>query len=556
MENRLAERWPVFSINIHITENNCLWRLNAALNGAEKKAVISMEKVRQILVDAKNVKGKNTRTALRCISAARAALLLRSGHQKHLVQAVRECGFEYLRFHGIFQDDMGVYREEADGTPIYSWQYVDEVYDFLLENNVRPFVVFDFMPAALASGDKTVYWEKANITLPASYEKWAELIFQTVSHFTERYGQEEVKKWYFEVWNEPDNPPFFTGSLEEYCRLYEVTARSVKKVSGSYRVGGPAIAGQVSWVKYLIQYCADKSIPLDFISAHNYSAKSFQESPGTAPVHGIPAWMPGPSWPLGNLCYDPCGLEQAVKDIKKVVADSVMPSLEIHFTEWGLSYDYWDPIRDSYHAASYLLSRLHTVEESVDSISYCEVSDVFEEDGPPTGAFHGGFGLINLQGIRKPAFYAYRYLAQMGEERLKTDDPASIACRDDQGMQILVWNDAVRQDKENKLYYCREQQARFAGRLQIIVSGVKPGHYVLQVYGVGYQKNDPYTMYIRMDCQGSLSKKQTSLLHSFSSDNPLHMRLLTIPEGEASVLVLDTDEYENDVFLIKLIQLF
>ncbi|WP_166543893.1 GH39 family glycosyl hydrolase [Acutalibacter sp. 1XD8-36] len=135
-----------------------------------------MEKIRRITVDAKKIIGENSRTALRCISAARAGLLLRSGHQKHLVQAVRECGFEYLRFHGIFQDDMGVYREDAEGRAVYSWQYLDEVYDFLLENDIRPFVVFDFMPEALASGSTTVYWERANVTPPTSYEKWGDYL--------------------------------------------------------------------------------------------------------------------------------------------------------------------------------------------------------------------------------------------------------------------------------------------------------------------------------------------------------------------------------------------
>lgn len=513
-----------------------------------------MEKIRRIAVDAKKIIGENSKTALRCISAARAGLLLRSGHQKHLVQAVRECGFEYLRFHGIFQDDMAVYREDAEGRAVYSWQYLDEVYDFLLENNIRPFVVFDFMPEALASGSTTVYWERANVTPPTSYEKWGDLIYETVSHFTGRYGREEVAGWYFEVWNEPDNQPFFTGTMEDYLKLYGVTARAVKRVSEGYRVGGPAVAGDISWIERLIQHCTERKVPLDFISAHNYSAKSFREEPEPGNIPGIPVWDPGPSWALGNLCYDPWGLEQAVRAVKAAVENSPQPELEIHFTEWGLTYDYWDPLRDSYHAASYLLSRLHTVEGKVNSISYCEVSDVFEEDGPPTSAFHGGFGLINLQGIRKPAYFAYRYLSQLGDKRLEVGGQDGTACKDSQGIQILTWNDVVRQDMENKKYYCLEHPAHPADRLQVTAAGVEPGQYLLQVYCTGCQKNDPYTMYMRMGRPNSLSKRQAELLNMFAGDSPLQVKLLDISEGD-ECLLLDIMENENDVFLIKLTKL-
>ena len=100
-----------------------------------------MEQIRHIEIDARKSAGEVPESALRCASAARANLLLRSDHQQHLKRAVQECGFQYLRFHGIFQDDMGVYREDACGTPVYSWQYVDQVYDFLLDIGIRPFEI-------------------------------------------------------------------------------------------------------------------------------------------------------------------------------------------------------------------------------------------------------------------------------------------------------------------------------------------------------------------------------------------------------------------------------
>lgn len=510
-----------------------------------------MEQVRKIEIDATKQAGQNQKQALRCVSAARANLLLRSDHQAHLKQAVEECGFKYCRFHGIFQDDMGVYREDAFGKPVYSWEYVDQVYDFLLTIGIRPFVVFDFMPGALASGDAVVYWEKANVTPPASYEKWSALIVATAEHFTQRYGKKEVEQWYFEVWNEPDNPPFFSGTLQDYCKLYEVTAHAVKQVCSGYRVGGPAIASNVSWVSQLIQHCRDHAVGLDFISAHSYATMDFDTSGAKPPAtEGIPTWNPGPSWALGNQCYNPKGLESSVQAVKEAINNSAMPHLELHYTEWGLTWDYWDPLRDSYQAASYLLSRIHAVEEQVNSLSYCEISDVFEEDGPPFASFHGGFGLMNLQGIRKAAYFAYWFLSRLGQDRVACEDTGCIATSENGALQILLWDDAVRQDQDNKHYYNREHIPCPAGRLCVSLSGMAPGNYLVHVYGVGYQRNDAYTMYLNMNKQGSLRKDQVTLLKSVSLGQPLETQFVCRQAEDDTTMVLDTSMRENDVYLL------
>lgn len=510
-----------------------------------------MENTRTIRVSAEHCTGPNHKTALRCISAARAYLLLRSDHQEHLRTAVKECGFSYLRFHGLYQNDLGVYRQDAFGNPVYSWQYADQVYDFLLSIGLRPFVVLDFMPAALASGDSAVYWERANVTPPASYEKWGSLVRETVLHFTRRYGREEVEKWYFEVWNEPDNAPFFAGDFSDYCRLYESAARAVHQVCPRYRVGGPAVAGSREWVERLIAYCSAGNVPLDFISAHSYAAKPFDENGESKPVPGIPVWNPGPSWRLGNQCYDPQGVVGAVKNMRAAISQSAMPDLELHFTEWGLTWDYWDPLRDSYHAASYILSRLADVGDQVSSISYCEISDVFEEDGPPFQEFHGGFGLINLQGIRKPAYYAFRYLSMLGGEKIECSGTNAIACRQADSVHILLWNHAVRQDRENKEYYNRDLPPEPVGELAVTVDGLK-GEYLLQIYGVGYRRNDPYTLYLELENKGSLSREQVERLRGASANSPLEARI--IKAEQEPTLILEAEERENDVYLITLEQ--
>ena len=160
--------------------------------------------------------------------------------------------------HGLFHDDMGVYFEDKADNPIYNWQYIGKLYDFLLSINVKPFVELSYMPKVLASGDKTCFWWKTNVTPPKSYSKWYDFIQALTQHFTERYGEDEVKTWYFEVWNEPNLKYFFSSTMGEYFKLYDTTAQVVKSVSSYYRVGGPATAGN-AWLPKLIEYCKKKT---------------------------------------------------------------------------------------------------------------------------------------------------------------------------------------------------------------------------------------------------------------------------------------------------------
>ena len=502
----------------------------------------------QIQLNVKQIQGPLNRFFNFSISSARAYLLLRADHQKQLAAAVKECGFRYLRFHGLFQDDMGVYRENDRGEAIYSWVYVDAVYDFLMDIGLRPFVVFDFMPSALANGSKTVYWEKANVTRPKDYAKWGELVQKTVEHFTRRYGEDEVAQWFFEVWNEPDNDAFFDGTLEDYLKLYSEAAQAVARVSKRYKVGGPATAFRQDWIGHLIRHCREHQVPLHFVTTHTYSSKGFRNDVNAVQRPAIPVWDPGPSWNLGDQCFNKNGAIEAVSNARKNL-DECNSDLPLYFTEWGLTWDYWDPLRDSYHAASFLLSRLKAVWGQTEAMSLCELSDIFEEDGPLTTDFNGGFGLVNVQGIRKSSYFAYYFLNRLGELELECDYPHAIAGTDGKGsVQLLFWDESQRQDEENKLYYNRIQPALETDPVTIKLSGLTPGQYRLQLRTVGYRQNDPYTRYLEMKPEDSLSREEIAMLDRESQGDPVRDEILEIgTEWEITLPML-----ENDVHLLEL----
>src|SRR5208337_1078477 len=146
------------------------------------------EPVRVISADLRDESGPLDMMFKHCIGAGRANEGLRADWQQELAYAHRECGFEYIRMHGLFCDDMGVFRINKKGKPEYNWQYIDQLYDFLQSIGMKPFVELGFMPGSLASGSKTIFWWRGNVTPPLSLTTWADFIRAFVEHERERYG--------------------------------------------------------------------------------------------------------------------------------------------------------------------------------------------------------------------------------------------------------------------------------------------------------------------------------------------------------------------------------
>lgn len=498
-------------------------------------ALVSPTPAREISADYGRVKGKLDPFFRMCVGAGRAAEGLRADWQRDLALVHRECGFEYIRFHGLFQDELGVYREDRDGKPIYNFQYVDAVYDAVLATGMRPFVEFGFMPKALASGEKTIFWWNGNVTPPRDYAKWEALVRALVEHWTARYGRDEVSRWLFEVWNEPNlKDLFWTGDQAEYFKLYAATARAIKSVSPGYRVGGPATAAH-AWVPETISFARQSGAPLDFVSTHEYG------------VDGLGLDVDGNS--LTRLDPSPDAIVGSVRLVRGQIEASPMKGLPLHYTEWSTSYTPRDPVHDSYISAPYILSKLRGSSGLVQSMSYWTFTDIFEENGPVPSPFHGGFGLVNFQGLRKPAFYAYQFLNRLGDDELVSSDPASWVCRGRDGVQVLFWNYTPPVTEEaNQVFYKRDLPAKGAGRVAVSVAGLPAGDYDVSVHRVGYGVNDVYGDYMRLGSPRSLTREQVRELASKNDGRAVATDRVRV-KGTFS---RDVEMRENDVYLITL----
>lgn len=363
------------------------------------------------------------------VGTGRANLSLRESYQRSLAIAQREIGFGYVRGHGLLSDDMGVYREyEWDGrTDVrHGFLHIDEVVDSYLRLGLRPFVELGFMPAALASGDQTVFWWRGNVTPPRSYAEWGRLVAGTARHLIDRYGLEAVRTWPIEVWNEPNLVHFWKDADQaEYLRMYEATARAVKDVDAGLQVGGPALSpGADAWWAPFAEFVTSRDVPVDFVSCHAYSAGPAQHVPfGTYQDLAAPQVL----------------LDQFATP-RRLLSGTGLADLPVHITEFNTSYRPDNPVHDTAYNAAYLAPVLAAGGDFVDSFAYWTVSDVFEEEGIPTALFHGGFGLLTHGGLRKPTYHLYAFMARMGSQ-VMARGADHLVCQDEDGrVTVLVWN--------------------------------------------------------------------------------------------------------------------
>lgn len=343
----------------------------------------------------------------KCAGSDRTVVGLRAQWRQDLERAHRDTGMQSVRCHGLFDDEMGI---AAAGAGHFNFLYVDQIYDFMLDRGVRPFVELSFMPEAFASSANRIFAYKGNVSPPKRWQDWYDMVRAFTEHCVKRYGVAEVAGWKFEVWNEP-NISFWAGSQDDYFELYRQSALAVKSVNKKLQIGGPATA-QLAWIPDLIRYCSRKNLPLDFVSSHIYP------NDPQATIFG-----------KDNLYTFEQVIPAGLKQVKGQVESSTMPHLPVWITEW------------SSQNPAFIADTIKNCLGLTEAMSYWTFSNVFEEGGVPSGIFNKNFGLIDQWGIARPSLHAFGLLHKLGDTVLQSAPGPILATRRSDGSEaILLWN--------------------------------------------------------------------------------------------------------------------
>ena len=409
-----------------------------------------------------------------------AAQLLRKDCCDHLKRVHDHLGIRSVRFHGIFCDDMKTIQTFRDvmglpGTEGFrelSFRRCGQVYDNVLDCGMKPFVELSFMPSALAraEADPHVLYG-ANTNMPRDLGEWAEYIKAFIRYLLNRYGEEEVAQWYFEVWNEPDlYHPFFKGTQADYFELYKATALAIKEVCPALRVGGPSTSAS-HWIGDFVGYCRENDLPLDFVSTHQYAGDAFigvdsgkeDEEPNALTFLNQPKAEPlagfAPGTPfidiLREIFKDPTADGNTDQDIfpkSAAIARRQADGLPLFYDEWNLSASFSSYYNDTRKQAAYVVRTALNLEGLTEGTCVWCVSDVYEELHQFNEEFHGGLGLISQGGIEKPTFYAMKMLAEAGDTRMDVEAAGegtveAAAFESETESQVLLFRQSMKHEE-------------------------------------------------------------------------------------------------------------
>jgi xylan 1,4-beta-xylosidase len=491
---------------------------------------------RTLVVNIKDSKGPVDRFFDLSVGSDYPGTLIRDDSQAQLKMVADELGFRYIRFHAIFHDVLGTVRVE-DGKTSYNWSKIDQLYDLLLARHIKPFVELGFTPQALATSNNSIFYWKGNTSHPKP-EGWRNLVDAFIRHIEARYGKDEVRSWYFEVWNEPNLSGFWEGADQKaYFKLFDLTSETIKAVDPALRVGGPSTAG-AAWVREFLAHVKQSGAGVDFVTTHTYGVDwGFLDEKGVKDT---------------KLSTSPDAIIGDVRHVRDQISASPFPGLPLYFTEWSTSYTPRDSVHDSYISASYILTKLKASQGLVQGMSYWTYTDLFEEPGPPSAPFQGGFGLVNPQGIRKSAFFAYKYLNALQGDGLATSDPKAMLSTKDGSVAAVIWDfEQPGQTVSNRSFYTKVIPSHPATPVQLRVTHLVPDTaFKLEVHRAGFHANDAYSAYMEMGSPKELTADQIAHLNELTRDVPETDTVMQ--SGPAGTIELSIPMNSNDVVLVKL----
>lgn len=470
-----------------------------------------------------------------CIGTGRMGLALQKEYQAQLKMVQDAIGFEHIRGHGLFCDDMAIYQEfEENGERIVecNFTYLDMVMDSYHELGLKPFIELGFMPDKMASGMQTVFYWKGNVTPPKEYKDWQALIRALLRHLMERYGADEVVTWPVEVWNEPNLKGFWKDAdMEEYFKLFKASFEAVKEVDSRFRVGGPAVCGGSDriWIQAFMEFCRENRIPVDFITRHHYTTQ-FPEPVG----HYGYAELMDPENPEDGFA----GLHSTREIIDSFEEYKGLP---IHITEFNTSYIPNCPLHDTNQNAAYIAHQLSRLGDDNESYSYWTFGDIFEERGVPFTPFHGGFGLVANGCIPKPTFWTFVFYKKLKEKQGKCvyrDNNSVIMQLEDGSYRGVVWNMTLQR---------MGLQETFTYHFDAVDS-----EYSLIEKWVDEEGCNPLKVWHDMGEPANLSKEQTELLKNAAWPRVLSSR--KTPTGEKLVHTFTLDENAVVYFELKKVE--
>lgn len=385
-----------------------------------------------------------------------------------------------------------VYSEDENGNPVYDFSRVNRIYGEFVKRGQKPVVECDYMPKGLhKSAQKSSDGNDEGMSVkndgPEDWDKWRDLLVAFTENLIETFGAEEVRSWYFEVWNEPDG--WDQAEISTFYKLYDVFVDAITSVDTNLRVGGPACYHEwfmkdfLDHVVYGTNYVTGETgTRIDFVSYHIYGLSGgwLNNEPRIKPQ--VQRFTQSVFW-----------MSRLISKYKS------LKGIEFHINEWGMSSHYQKTVaeypdlvyRNNEESALFLVKLvdcLYAIEDNYDfptsMLLYWGGAWEAEKDE----FFMGHRTLSTAGNIPKPIQTGYEMLALLGADRIEVTGPPSgdrinvIATRSsDSEIEMIVYN-----------YNETDDDLSISDQVKIQIAGLKDGPYFIEEYSLDRENNNTY----------------------------------------------------------------
>jgi len=337
--------------------------------------------------------------------------LLTADIQRMVARMRKEIGFQYIKFNGILSDDLHVYNQASDGSPVYNFAYIDKVLDFLISIDLKPIIQLSFMPALLAKDPQRRLFNYL-VSEPVSLTAWSNLVNAVVDHLLQRYA-DAVHNWHFCVWTQPDTPTDLYGfsSTEAFYEFYRSTYQAVKECDKALSFGTPPTYyivenGHTNWYIPFLTWCKNHGCMPDFLNFYYYDTALADRQKNADSIFGFVYSM--------TLRDTPDGFRDFVNQVRSEREHLGLKKLPIFLTEWNNTPSQEDLLNDTCFKSCYIVKNILENYDRLDSFGYWSLTDWMGEAPLPSELFFGGLGLFTVNGIPKASYYALSLLRQLG----------------------------------------------------------------------------------------------------------------------------------------------
>lgn len=452
------------------------------------------------------------------VNAGYAKDLLNGAVQAQIRKMQKDIGFRYVRCKGLLDDDMMLYVSNLSGSVEYNFVYVDEVLDFMISVELKPYVEFSYMPSELAREALFLFRRPSILSMPKKLDEWLALVTSLVRHFIDRYGIESVREWRFAPFVSPEFSGYGVFTLEEYWVLYRETSRAIRAIDPQLHIAGPgcSIDSNDYISDFLVACSKDNCMPDTLALGAYHSILPDQEDTGLqlmAEDEAFPVAASGDEQFLGN----------ALHKVKKLLRQRGIGNLPVILEEWSNSIWQRDLCNDTSYKSAFLFKNILENYDQFEAMGYWTLSDHMEEIVPSADLFHGGFGLFTRGGMSKSCYRALQLLRYAGSSLVAEGDGYFITSSKGE-IQIFLYNychyDTLYRYRHTTHLTQTERynvfNIRNTRQYHIRLDGLTPDVYTERRYSVGPAGGSAFDEWINMGAPKEMRPEEWSYLESRS----------------------------------------